>query len=85
MTDPSKLQQTTTTSRQGKAKKLITAMPRLSSALVNGGDDDNDDQSDEGSEVDIKKSVTISALLSKLDSVRVIILHYSNAIKCFIV
>ena len=69
MTDPSRLQQA---SQRKKAKKPNSALPQLSGALANSGDDEEeDDQSDEGSEGEINNSVTISALLSKLDSVRV--------------
>ena len=69
MTDPSKLRN----SLQPGGKKSGTPVmlaTRLSAA-VPGDDDVSDDQSDEFSEGEITSSVTISALLSKLDSVRV--------------
>ena len=65
MTDPSKLQQPS--SRLTKAKKLNSAQPQLTGALV----DEGGEESEEDSEGEIQSSVTISALLSKLDSVRV--------------
>ena len=65
MTDPSKLQQPS--SRLTKAKKLNSAQPQLSGSLA----DEGGEESEEDSEGEIQSSVTISALLSKLDSVRV--------------
>ena len=65
MTDPSKLQQPS--SRLIKAKKLNSAQPQLTGALA----DEGGEESEEDSEGEIQSSVTISALLSKLDSVRV--------------
>ena len=70
MTDPPKLRnshQQGVKKTSGSAIKLAT---RLSAtAQMNGAE--SDDQSDELSEGEITSSVTISALLSKLDSVRV--------------
>lgn len=70
MTDPSKLQQPS--SRLTKAKKLNSAQPQLTGALADeGGEEEEGEESEEDSEGEIQSSVTISALLSKLDSVRV--------------
>lgn len=71
MTDPSKLQQPS--SRLTKAKKLNSAQPQLTGALADEGGEEEEEgeESEEDSEGEIQSSVTISALLSKLDSVRV--------------
>ena len=70
MTDPSKLQQPS--NRLTKAKKLNSAQPQLTGALADeGGEEEEGEESEEDSEGEIQSSVTISALLSKLDSVRV--------------
>lgn len=68
MTDPSKLQNT----RQQRVDKSSSLTPDPAEAQVNG-----DGQSDDGSEGEISSSVTISALLSKLDSVRVKAIVYN--------
>lgn len=71
MTDPSRLQQT---SRLKKAKKPKSALPQHTGALAGGEEEkgeEESEESDEDSEGEIRNSVTISALLSKLDSVRV--------------
>ena len=76
MTDPSRPQWT---SRLKKAKKPNSALSQLTGALAGGEEEEEGEgeeeqegeESDEDSEGEIRNSVTISALLSKLDSVRV--------------
>ncbi len=71
MTDPSKLQQAS--SRLTKAKKLTSALPQLTGALAGEGEEEEseEEEKEEDAEGEIQSSVTISTLLSKLDSVRV--------------
>lgn len=77
MTDPSRRLQQQQTSRLKKAKKPNSALPQVTGALAGEGEGEEEgeegegEESDEDSEGEIRNSVTISALLSKLDSVRV--------------
>lgn len=77
MTDPSRLQQT---SRLKKAKKPNSALPQLTGALAG---EEEEEESDEDSEGEIRNSVTISALLSKLDSVRVSVTSALSQCRCY--
>ena len=79
MTDPLRFQQA---SRQKKPEQPSSGLPQLSGALANSGDEE-DDLSDEGSEGEINNSVTISALLSKLDSVRVSVFNSAVSIMLY--
>ena len=79
MTDPSRLiQQPPSRIKKAKKPNSSSALPQHAGAMAGDeGEEEEEEEegegeeSDEDSEGEIRNSVTISALLSKLDSVRV--------------